>query len=97
MEHLSDVDSDVVFFTETWLQSKNNSVTAEIRTYGYKLLHDIRKNREKERGGGVGIMVKTSILVKQLPAKHYESFEHSIAKLALANKNTLIMIIVFKK
>ena len=66
MEHILDLDPDVVFLTETWLESDNNSVTAEIKTYGYQLLHDRRKDREKEKGGGVGIMVKSKRTVKQL-------------------------------
>ena len=55
MEHIMDRKSDIVFLTETWLQSDNNSITPEIKTYGYRLLHDRRKEREKDRGGGVGI------------------------------------------
>ena len=48
MEHIVDRGSDIVFITETWLQSDKNSVTAEAKTYGYRLLHDKRENREKE-------------------------------------------------
>ena len=54
MEHLTDNDSDVIFLTETWLTSEKNNITAEEKEYGYTLRHKIRKNREKERGGGVG-------------------------------------------
>jgi hypothetical protein len=43
MEHLIDRDPDIVFLTETWLQYEKNSVTAEMKTYGYKLWHDRRK------------------------------------------------------
>lgn len=96
MEKLMDRNSDVVFLEETWLQSNKNSVTAEMKTFGYKLWHDIRSNRDKETGGGVGIMVKMSIPVKQLPAKHYVSFEHTIVKLPLANKKMLIMISIYR-
>ena len=52
MEHIQDRQSDVVFLNETWLQSEKNSITAEIKTYGYELLHNIRKDREKDGGGG---------------------------------------------
>ena len=74
MEHIIDADPDIVFFTETWLQSEKNSVTAEVKSFGYKLLHDPRKEREKDRGGGVGIMVRDSVMAKHLPAKHFKSF-----------------------
>ena len=47
MEHIVDRGSDIVFITETWLQSDKNSVTAKAKTYGYKLLHDKRKTEKK--------------------------------------------------
>ena len=96
MEHLVDHESDIVFLTETWLQADRNSITAEIKTYGFKLLHDRRKDRAKERGGGVGIMVKIGLAAKQQPAKHYESFEHTVVYLSLANKKRLILISIYR-
>ena len=71
MEHLIDNKPDVIFLTETWLTSEKNNITAEVRDYGYVLLHKIRKNREKDRGGGVGTLVKSSIVGKQLVSKDY--------------------------
>ena len=91
-----DRESDIVFLTETWLQSDTNSITAEIKTYGYKLLHDRRKDRAKERGGGVGIMIKTGLAAKQQPARHYESFEYTVVNLSLANKKKLILISIYR-
>ena len=68
MEHIIDSDPEIVFFTETWLQSEKNSVTAEVKTFGYKLIHDPRKDCEKEQGGVVCIMVRDSVVAKHLPA-----------------------------
>ena len=31
MEHLTDINPDVVFLTETWLESDKNSITAEMK------------------------------------------------------------------
>ena len=96
MEHILDLDADIVFLTETWLESENNSVTAEAKSYGYKLLHDRRKDRDKEKGGGVGILVKASVKAKQFPVKHYSSFEHTIVKLPLAGKKFMILISIYR-
>ena len=96
MEHVLDLDPEVVFLTETWLESDSNSVTAEIKTYGYQLLHDRRKDRDKERGGGVGIMVKLKRIVKQQHVKHYTSFEHTIVKLSQKNNRTMFLITVYR-
>ena len=96
MEHITDIDPEVVFLTETWLESDKNSVTAEAKTYGYKLLHNRRKDRAKEKGGGVGILVKTNINAKQLPVKHYTSFEHTIVKLPRKGGKFIFLISVYR-
>ena len=96
MEHLTDNNPDVIFLTETWLTSEKNNITAEVKEYGYQLLHKIRKKREKERGGGVGTLIKSSITSKQLISKEYHSFEHNIVKLPLENKKSMILITVYR-
>ena len=96
MEHIIDRESDIAFLTETWLHSDNNSITAEIKTYGYQLLHNRRKDRLKDRGGGVGILVKSTLTAKQLPAKHFSSFEHTIVKIPLVNKKIMFLISVYR-
>ena len=85
MEHILDRDSDIVFFTETWLTSDSNHVTSMVKTYGYELLHSRRKNRRKETGGGVGILVRQEIKRKHMKTKMYSSFEHMIVKIFLKN------------
>ena len=96
MEHIIDRKSDIIFLTETWLKSDRNAITAEIKTYGYELLHDRRKGRGKERGGGVGILVISTITPKQLPTKHFASFEYTVAKISLMNKKTMFLIVIYR-
>ena len=96
MEHILDHNSDIVFLTETWLQSDENAITAETKTYGYELLHNRRKDREKERGGGVGVLVRDNISAKQLKAKHYSSLEHTVVQIRLCNKRSLFVISVYR-
>ena len=93
MEHVMDFDTDVLFISETWLKSNKNSVTASFSDYGYKLHHNIRKDRRKELGGGVGILVKTTLDVKPIKVKQFLSFEHCIVKLHMKDGwRTLISI-----
>ena len=96
MEHLIDNSPDVIFLTETWLTSEKNNITAEVKEYGYVLLHKIRKNREKDRGGGVGILVKSTITGKQLVSKNYHSFEHNVVKIPLKNNQKMTLITVYR-
>ena len=95
MEHVIDYNADALFLSETWLKSKNNNVTANFHEYGYKLYHNIRRNRAKESGGGVGILVKETIEVKPVKVKHYQTFEHSITKLRI-KKGWLTMISIYR-
>ena len=41
MEYLIDHNADVAFTIETWLKSDKNKVTADIKSYGYTLKHNI--------------------------------------------------------
>ena len=66
LEHVVDKDADVVFLSETWMEAEKNDITAMVKEKGYKLLHNRRMNREKEDGGGVGVMVKRTMISKQL-------------------------------
>ena len=92
MEHILDRDADIVFLTETWLTSDCNHVTAMVKTYGYELLHCRRKNRQKETGGGVGVLVKQTIKRKQLKTKMFSSFEHTVVKIFLKNNKSTILV-----
>ena len=83
MEHVTDCDADALFLSETWLKSKKNNVTATFEEYGYVLYHNIRKGRAKDGGGGVGVLVKKCIKVKQIKVKQFQTFEHCIVKLWL--------------
>ena len=66
MEYLIDHNADVGFTIETWLKSDKNKVTADIKSYGYTLKHNIRNDPEKDRGGGVGIIVRSTLSATQL-------------------------------
>ena len=62
LEHILDQDASIVFVSETWMESDKNDITAMIKSYGYTLIHNRRKGRMKETGGGVGVMVKSTMI-----------------------------------
>ena len=86
----------VVFLTETWLTSEHNHVTALVKTYGYELLHSIRKDRLKDTGGEVGVLIKLKIRRKKLRCKKYSSFEYTMVKLYLLNKKSITLICIYR-
>ena len=96
MEHVIDHNADVIFVTETWLKSDRKKITSEIQNYGYRLKHCIRKDDFKDRGGGVGIIVRSSLSVTQISNKSFTSFEHVIVKLQCTRKQTLLFIAIYR-
>ena len=96
MESLIDHDTDIAFITENWLKSDKNSITAEIKSYGFQLKHNIRKDQKKEVGGGVGIIVKSSFVSTQMPSKHFLSFEHVVVKLSCKYNKNIILISIYR-
>ena len=95
MEHIIDRKPDIVFLSETWLQSDSNEVTALVKSYGYKLMHNTRKNRAKVGGGGVGLLMKFGLKYKQLKCKFFNSFEITMVKLFLKN-NILLLVSIYR-
>ena len=96
MEHIIDYDADIVFLSETWMPSDNNDITAEIKSYGYKLLHNRRKDRDKIAGGGVGVMLKDTIVCKQISNKQFSSFEHTIVKVKMNSNSNITLITIYR-
>ena len=66
IEHIKDYDADIVFLSETWMEADRNDITAMLKTVGYKLTHNRRCNRDKDLGGGVGILLKMSLVHKHM-------------------------------
>lgn len=96
MEHIIDSESDVIFVTETWMPDDINDITATIKSYGYNLSHNRRKDREKTIGGGVGIMLKNTIECKHMSSKQYSSFEHTIVKLKTKSNPRVTLISIYR-
>ena len=96
MEHILDRKSDIAFITETWLKSDKNCISADIKNYGYSLRHSIRNDPEKEHGGGVGILFKSTLSPTQITSKTFSSFEHTVVKLPCANNVNIMLISVYR-
>ena len=96
MEHLQDHDPGIVFISETWLKSDTSDVTALLKTYGYKLIHNRRKNRDKETGGGVGVLLKSSMKHKHMNFKSFSSFEMTVVKMFRSRGKPLLLVCIYR-
>ena len=96
MDHLLLNKPNLISITETWLTSETNTVTADIKDYGYKFYHKIRNSKLKIKGGGVGTMVQSDIDGRSIPTKDYNSFECSITRVPLTGSKHLLMVVVYR-
>ena len=96
MECATDYDADVMFLSETWLRSRRNEVTAEVDEFGYALYHTIRKNRAKETGGGVGVLVKKTLQVKRIKSSQFQTFEHHAIKINVMRNTWVTYVSIYR-
>jgi len=85
MSYVVDNSISIFFITETWLTDLNNSTTATIKSYGFKIIHKFRSannHHSKETGGGVAIVYKHSLNLTQVHLKqaNMNTFEAVSAK-----------------
>ena len=96
MEHVMDREPSIAFLQETWLKTQRSYVTALVKEYGYVLLHNIRKNRKKSTGGGVGILLKKEMKHKRIKHAQFTSFEHIVVKVSIENNKSLLVISIYR-
>lgn len=96
MEHVCDQNASLVFLSETWMEADKNEITALVKTYGYTMIHNRRKERKKEVGGGVGILVKSTFVHKHMKCKFFTSFEATMVNIKLTNNTKLIVVSIYR-
>ena len=82
-------DFDVIAVTETW--AKEEIIDSELSVDGYVLYRKDRKSDRQCRGGGVIILVKTSLKSKSLTKLNDIKFQDSVWCQIELNQSKLIM------
>ncbi|KAK6181912.1 hypothetical protein SNE40_009690 [Patella caerulea] len=75
-QYILDESIDILLITETWLKDNDTIVINEILPPDYDILFE---NRQTSRGGGLGIIFRQSLSLKQFNSseiKSFKSFEH---------------------
>ncbi len=90
-DYVVDNDIDVLAITETWLSTGDGDacVIADLCPNGYKFSHRPRGSK----GGGVGILYKSSLSIKIQKVTKYKSFEHVQYILKSASKCFRICVV----
>ena len=79
-EFITDNELDVLSMCETWIQSGDDAKVREMCPSNFSFYGKSRNSR----GGGVGLIARDNIHVKQFDCGHFNSFEYHCAVLHLA-------------
>ena len=84
MAYITDENLDLVFIQETWLRKSDGHLLTEIREYGYEVI-TYRKTRRLDFGGGVALIYKNGLKIRNVKNKNFSSFEHIECQLITEN------------
>ena len=81
LDYLLDSKVDIAVLTETWLSDDDEIrlKASDLNQHGYKMLH---QNRPKHQGGGLDIICKSHLQVKQLDSGSKSSFEYLVCRIS---------------
>ena len=74
VDYICHSEVDIAVITETWLKSDDSATKIAATPTGYRLLDYPRPGRT---GGGTGILLRDSLVIKQARAGVLDSFEYS--------------------
>ena len=94
MMTLCDNDIDVAAISETWLRDSKNPTTATIKSYGYSIHHNYRKD---QTGGGTALIFKTGLaLTKCSSSLQYKSLEYIAAILKSKTGTKILFVNIYR-
>ncbi len=91
-----DQDCDITAITETWLskdEAKSEQNVKDMCPKGYKMPH--KPHTTGHHGGGVGLLYKGNLNIRQLDSEAFESFEYG-ELLLKSNSKWIRNIIVYR-
>ena len=96
LQILEDKNISFACVTETWFDSKCGVFSRTIKRFGFELHHAFR---EDKRGGGVAMLFKKQLLVKNGGAScsEYSSFEYAYATITLKSKRRVVLVCLYRK
>ena len=90
MNAILDHSVDIAAICETWLTDVNNPITATIKSMGFSIIHNYRKDR---RGGGTAVIFRSSCkLSVENISLSFQSFELTTAIIKTASAKILIVV-----
>ena len=96
LQIIDDLKVNIACVCETWFDSRKGVFSRMIKQNGYKLIHGFR---EKKKGGGVAILYRENLNVKdgEESTTQYLSLEYVYIIITLPSKRRLILMCVYRK
>ena len=92
-DFIDDRNLDIIGFVETWFTDSSTVDIATLTKPGYELAHFPRLNR---RGGGCGLMYKSTLTLVSSKQIQREAFEGMIVILKTERAKTLRIVIIYR-
>ena len=92
-DFIDDRSLDIIGFVETWFTDSSTVDIATLTKPGYELAHFPRLNR---RGGGCGLMYKSTLTLVSSKQIQSEAFEGMIVILKTERAKTLRIVIIYR-
>ena len=92
-DFIDDKNLDIIGFVETWFTDSSTVDIATLTKPGYELAHFPRLNR---RGGGCGLMYKSTLSLVSSKQIQSEAFEGMIVILKTERAKTLRIVIIYR-
>ncbi len=92
---LQDYKVDIAIICETWLTDQANSTTANIKSYGYGLVHSFRSGN---RGGGTSLVYNSSLQFNtvNLYLNETSTFEYTTGTLKCTADMKVLFICIYR-
>ena len=97
MESLLDQNASIVFLTEIWSPSQNNTVTANVKSYGFNFCLNVRQDENKNSGGGAGVLCSSRYKLVKIKSPTFESFDCCICTMTSDSYNKVVLISIYKQ
>ena len=84
---------DLTFLSKTWIDNDDDITKAKLKTKNLKYMGDKERSH---KGGGLGIIYKTTFTIGMLTCGEIQSFEYCIFKIGIEVSKHLTVLLIYR-
>ena len=93
LHHVIEENLDLTLLSETWIDNDDDITKAKLKTENLKYMG----NKERShKGGGLGIIYKTTFTISMLTCGEIQSFEYCIFKIGIEVSKHLTILLIYR-